>query len=284
MHETNEAPSIHTTSQGGVLSFMRTLSRTQVVWLSLLAAMTVGGGALLAIDTPTSASGAGIALAAASPSVDTPSIRSIFERVDAPLANDRWQRIVIHHSGAPFGSADTIAAEHTSRGLQGLGYHFVIGNGQGADDGELFVGRRWLEQLPGAHVAGPQAPWNNQHAIGICLVGDGDRRSFTPAQLARLSELVSAICAELNIPEEQVVLHRDLAPTSSPGRMFPEAALRARLTALAAEKTRLTGEVERLARENQELATRLESLEKERAALEEQTRPVSPGEAPAGDG
>lgn len=229
MHETNEALSIHTTPQGGVMSLLRGLSRTQVVWLSLLAAMTVGGGALLAIDSPSAASGAGIALAAATPVAATPSIGAIFERVDAPVATERWQRIVIHHSGEPFGSADTIAAEHTARGLQGLGYHFVIGNGQGSEDGELFVGRRWLEQLPGAHVAGPQAPWNNQHAIAICLVGDGDRRSFTPAQLARLSELLSALCAELNIPEEQVVLHRDLAPTSSPGRMFPEAALRARL-------------------------------------------------------
>jgi hypothetical protein len=236
MHDTHEGQPIHTTAGAsagrGAISFLRSLTRPQVVWLSLLAAMTVAGGALLAIDAPRAGTGAGIALAAATPTSNAPVIGSIFDRLDVPLANGRWQRVVIHHSGAPFGSADTIAAEHTARGLQGLGYHFVIGNGQGAEDGELFVGRRWIEQLPGAHVAGPQAPWNNQHAIGICLVGDGDRRSFTPAQLARLSELLSALCGELAIPEQQIVLHRDLAPTSSPGRMFPEAALRARLASV----------------------------------------------------
>lgn len=236
MHDTHEGQPIHitagTSAGHGAISFLRTLTRTQVVWLSLLAAMTVAGGALLAIDAPRAGSGAGIALAASTQTTNAPSIGSIFDRLDVPLANGRWQRVVIHHSGAPFGSADTIAAEHTSKGLQGLGYHFVIGNGQGSEDGELFVGRRWIEQLPGAHVAGPQAPWNNQHAIGICLVGDGDRRPFTPAQLARLSELLSALCGELAIPEQQVVLHRDLAPTSSPGRMFPEAALRARLASV----------------------------------------------------
>lgn len=230
MPDTTQVAATHTTPHAGASSLLRGLSRTQVVWLALLGAMTMGGGALLAVDGPRS--GASIALAATNTEADAPTIASIFQRLDAPLDRQRWQRIVIHHSGAPFGSAETIGAEHTARGLQGLGYHFVIGNGQGAGDGELFVGRRWLQQLPGAHVAGPSAPWNNEHAIGICLVGDGDRRAFTPAQLARLSELVSSLCAQLGIPEDQVMLHRDLAPTSSPGRMFPEAALRASLAAV----------------------------------------------------
>jgi hypothetical protein len=230
MHETEQAESIHTTTPPpGLLSFIRGLTRPQVVWLSLLIAMTGFGGLLLAIDAPNAGSARSIALAASIGPANAPAIASIFERVDAPLATERWQRIVIHHSAAPFGSAETIAAEHTARGLQGLGYHFVIGNGQGSEDGELFVGRRWLEQLPGAHVAGSNAPWNNEHAIGICLVGDGDRREFTPAQLARMTELVAALCDQLGIPESQVRLHRDLAPTSSPGRLFPEAALRAQL-------------------------------------------------------
>lgn len=233
MHETEQAATIHTTTPvTGPLSFIRGLTRPQVVWLSLLVAMTGFGGLLLAMDAPSAGSARSIALAASIGPVNAPAIASIFQRVDAPLATERWQRIVIHHSAAPFGSADTIAAEHTARGLQGLGYHFVIGNGQGSEDGELFVGRRWLEQLPGAHVAGSNAPWNNEHAIGICLVGDGDRREFTPAQLARMTELVAALSAELGIPESEVRLHRDLAPTSSPGRLFPEAALRARLVSV----------------------------------------------------
>src|SRR5690606_18701421 len=235
MHDSSQAPTTADRANHAghpALALLRELTRTQVVWRSLLVAMTATAGVLLAVDGPRPGAARNIALAASITPANTPEIGSIFERLAAPLDTARWQRIVIHHSGAPYGSADTIAAEHTSRGLQGLGYHFVIGNGQGAEDGELFVGRRWLEQLPGAHVAGPQAPWNNEHAIGICLVGDGDRRAFTPAQLARLTELVAALSGELSISEDQVVLHRDLAPISSPGRMFPEAALRARLATL----------------------------------------------------
>lgn len=215
----------------GLFAKARGLSRTQVVWASLLAAMTVFGGLLLAIDTPRAAGASGIALAASVPAAGAPAIEAVLQTREN-LQRDRWLRVVIHHSGAAYGSADTIAAEHAARGLQGLGYHFVIGNGQGARDGELFVGARWLDQLPGAHVAGPEAAWNNQHSIGVCLVGDGDRRGFTQAQLARLTELVTMLGRELGIPEDQIVLHRDLAPTTSPGRMFPEASLRARLATL----------------------------------------------------
>lgn len=219
------------TPASGLFAKARALSRTQVVWASLLASMTVVGGLLLAIDSPRATGASGIALAASVPAAGAPAIEAVLQ-TKSPLQDGRWLRIVIHHSGASYGSADTIAAEHVARGLQGLGYHFVIGNGQGARDGELFVGSRWLDQLPGAHVAGPEAAWNNQHSIGICLVGDGDRRGFTPSQLARLSELVSMLGRELGIPEDQIVLHRDLAPTTSPGRMFPEASLRAALSSM----------------------------------------------------
>lgn len=204
------------------------LRRPQAVWLSLVASMTVVGGALVALDGPRAPRSDGLALVAPSRAQGGAGMEAIF-RTRAPIDQERWARIVIHDSGAHHGSPDTIAAAHTARNLRGLGYHFVIGNGSGAGDGELFVGYRWLDQLPGAHAGGPEAEWHNQRSIGVCLVGDGDRRPFTPAQIQRLADLVGALSRELGIPPEQVVLHREIAPTSSPGRLFPEAALRERL-------------------------------------------------------
>lgn len=151
-------------------------------------------------------------------------------QIEAPLDRQRWDGIVIHHLGEPAGDAEYIHRLHTSYGYQGLGYHFVIGNGNGMGDGVIHVGYRWNEQLPGAHVMGPAGREHNQHSIGICLVGNGDRRAFTDNQLRQLVLLVRALQRELSIPADHVYLHRDLARgTNSPGRMFPAAELREQL-------------------------------------------------------
>ncbi|MGD9692923.1 MAG: peptidoglycan recognition family protein [Phycisphaerales bacterium] len=217
----------------GLTAGLKRLRRPQVVWLSLVASMTAAGGVMAALDGGRAPRMDGVALAAATRTTQVASIESVF-RTRAPLERERWQYIVIHDSGAAHGSAQTLAAQHEALGLKGLGYHFVIGNGNGSGDGEVFVGHRWMDQAFGAHAAGPDGEWYNLRSIGICLVGDGDRRLFTPTQVSRLADLVSALCRELNIPEDRVILHRSIAGTTSPGRLFPEAALRERLTALRA--------------------------------------------------
>ncbi len=202
------------------------MRRRRVVWVTLLAAMTGVGGMLAALQGEKAPRLDGVALAAAVPA-EGPSatINSVFN-TRAPLESGHWLGIVIHDSGSSAGSAATIAADHESRGLLGLGHHYVIGNGRGSDDGELYVGYRWLDQLPGAHAAGPDQDLYNRRYIGICLVGDGDRKPFSEAQMTRLVELVNSLTAELGIPSENVILHRDIAATTSPGRFFSEATLR----------------------------------------------------------
>jgi len=194
------------------------LSRTQRVWLALVGSMTCVGGLLLAVDGRPTPSLDGVALVATP--ARAASIEAIFN-TRAPIEPGRWDGVVIYDSGSMHGSAASIAQEHVERGLHGLGYHFVIGNGAGLDDGELHVGYRWLAQAPGAHTGGPDQDRINRRYIGICLVGDGDRRPFTERQLSRLSELLTALRDRLDIPEEAILLGRDVAPTRSPGRFFP---------------------------------------------------------------
>lgn len=201
------------------------LPRRHVVWASLLASMSGAGGMLLALDdSPGSAAGAPV-LAGVERGPATAGMSAIFE-TKAPIEPGRWTGIVIHHSSSALGSAETLTRQHVARGFRGLGYHFVISNGQGGPDGGVFVGYRWQEQLPGVHVMGPKAEHYNRQTIGICLVGDGERRGFTQVQMERLAELVSALQSRLGIPDGRVVLHREVAPTSSPGRRFPEVAFR----------------------------------------------------------
>lgn len=147
----------------------------------------------------------------------------------------RWKHIVIHHSGTPVGSGKGMDRYHREeRGMEnGLAYHFVIGNGsQKMDDGEIFVGRRWTEQLAGGHVALEEL---NRISLGICLVGNLDSKPPTPRQLASLEALVRALQRRTGLPVSAVtthqVLHRraEAKHTRCPGRHFPTASFIRRL-------------------------------------------------------
>jgi hypothetical protein len=203
-------------------------ARTRIVWSALLLAMTSVGGGMYLLQGGSVPRLDGLALppmvAAAGPST----IEAVF-RTRTPVEPRRWQAIVIHASGEPFGSPTTIDARHRAMSLSGLGYHFVIGNGSGMQDGEIHAGYRWMDQLPGAHVAGPQGDWYNRNSIGICLVGDGRRKGFTPEQMRRAVQLASALAERLGIPSDQIFLHSQLARAEDPGRLFPEAAFREQL-------------------------------------------------------
>ena len=198
--------------------------RARVVWGSLMASMTLVGGMLFMLDRSPAQRLEGLSVPPLIATRTPASMGSIFEtRSDI---KDTWGGIVIHHSGSVSGSPDSLDAEARRVGLKGLGYHFVIGNGTGMEDGELFVSRRWRDQQFGAHVVGTNADNWNKTTIGICIVGDGERRAPTEAQMARLEELVAMLCKQCGIPREKVYLARDLSKTKSPGQLFPERAFR----------------------------------------------------------
>ncbi|MFN7022637.1 MAG: peptidoglycan recognition family protein, partial [Phycisphaerales bacterium] len=152
--------------------------RSKVVWVSFLGAMTLVGGLLLMLDGRPVPRLDGLSL---SPLAATGWVQTEIDPVRItrrPIDRERWQAIVIHHSGSTVGTPASIEAENLSRNIKGLGHHFIIGNGNGMEDGQIHVGYRWLDQLPGAHAAGPNGHAYNLRSISICLVGDGNRRPF----------------------------------------------------------------------------------------------------------
>jgi hypothetical protein len=210
--------------------------RATLVWASFVAAMTIVGGGLWLADGSKGAHAAGIAPLLATNETGVggsgetgASELEVIYRTLAPLERGRWQAIVIHDSGESVGTFDSLDNAARAGGLRGVGYHFVIGNGNGMVDGELAVCPRWSNQTPGAHTAGPDADWYNRQAVGICLVGDGDRQRFSPAQVRRLGQLVRSLSQRLGIPPERVYLHSQLAATTSPGKFFPETIFRAQV-------------------------------------------------------
>ncbi len=158
------------------------------------------------------------AVVPAGPEISVPGVKVPLKRT--------WRYIVIHHSGTSEGSAAAFHKYHREvKGWDGLGYHFVIGNGRGSGDGKVEVGFRWPKQMHGAHAGRPPDGSNtmNETGIGICLVGDFNRGPPSAAQKRSLHELVDFLSAWCRIPKENIVLHRDIRDTDCPGRRFPAA-------------------------------------------------------------
>ncbi len=206
--------------------------RTKVVWGVLGIGMTLGIGLLSALDSGNATRTGGRSLAPLMGIERAVGMESIF-LTSTPIEDTRWDSIVIVHSGQPAGSPADIAQEHKSLGYDGLGFHFVIGNGKRMGDGEIHVGYRWLDQQSGADLSGVDSGFNSSTAIEICLVGDGDRRPFSDEQLYRLAQLVDAISDELGISQDSIHLHKDLAGTTSPGQFFPSSQFNELLASMA---------------------------------------------------
>ena len=139
-----------------------------------------------------------------------------------------WRYIVIHHSASPSGNAASFDRAHRSKGWDGLGYHFVIGNGKGSPDGELTPGERWVSQKHGAHAGHlpsntPKEERNayNEFGIGICLVGNFQKSAPTARQMETLKALVTQLRADYGISTENIVGHRHVNHTLCPGKSFP---------------------------------------------------------------
>ena len=179
-------------------------------WRLALAALLLAGGALVAwlAVRPARAESSGLTWSALAPARD------------APLRPWRW--IVVHHSGNPRGDAASIDLAHEhGRGWDGIGYHFVIGNGAPMPRGRIEATFRWRGQREGAHAGADDAqrPYN-QEGIGVCVIGDyraGGLEAPVETRLADLCALLVRHCPQLS--PERIIGHRDVPgkATACPG-------------------------------------------------------------------
>ncbi|MCS6843624.1 MAG: N-acetylmuramoyl-L-alanine amidase [Caldilineales bacterium] len=155
---------------------------------------------------------------------------AIFDVVDAlpkhpTLRYSQRQRsqithIAIHHSATPANIAiERVAQYHISADPSrnkepwpGIGYHFYV-----KPDGAIYLTNR-LETVA-YHVYA-----NNERAIGICVSGDFTRAAPTVEQINSTAHLVAWLMQELNIPEQNVLGHREFPQndTTCPGAQWLE--------------------------------------------------------------
>ncbi|HWB52682.1 MAG TPA: N-acetylmuramoyl-L-alanine amidase, partial [Tepidisphaeraceae bacterium] len=142
--------------------------------------------------------------------VDAPdSLAAVFD-TRKPLAT--WRYIYIHHSDA---STEPVGM---------LADHFLIGNGNGAADGEVQLGQRWVNQAPAA--APPGAARISPDCISICLVGNFDQTVPTPTQLRRLAELTEVLQDRFHIPADHILFVDRAGSAAGIGQYFPITAFR----------------------------------------------------------
>ncbi len=142
--------------------------------------------------------------------------------VIALFPNKRWTYIVIHHTATHEGNAYSIDQLHHKRGFwNGLGYHFLIGNGTNTKfDGQIEAGPRWIKQMVGAHA---NSDGMNEKGIGIALVGNYSEETVSKRQMDSLVYLVKTLQKYYHIPKDRVIAHREVKGknTECPGTRFP---------------------------------------------------------------
>ena len=126
-------------------------------------------------------------------------------------------RITLHHEGwhtVEFTDTNTTMArlQHIQkfhmkeRGWGDVGYHYIVDR----------AGRVW-EARPlkyqGAHVSD-----QNEHNVGIMLLGNFEKQSPSNIQLASSQLLIGNIMSSYNVPVHRVYTHQELKPTQCPGR------------------------------------------------------------------
>jgi hypothetical protein len=124
--------------------------------------------------------------------------------------------ITFHHSGdpKPFTTSDyTETAQHLeyvreyhrSRGFQDIGYHFAIDR----------AGRVW--QLRSLAYEGQHVRYNNEHNIGIVVLGNFDLQAMSQAQKDKVKSFGLLVRKQYGLSASRIYTHQEIVSTECPG-------------------------------------------------------------------
>ncbi|WP_431685574.1 peptidoglycan recognition protein family protein [Hahella sp. NBU794] len=138
----------------------------------------------------------------------------------------RWRYIVIHHSGGASGDIALLQRVHRERQphdpIHAIPYHYVIGNGHGLAMGEVASDWRQEYDIWGGHLTLHNLT-RNFLGIGVCLIGDFEKRDVPEPQYQALVKLTRTLMTRYDIPTANVTGH-GMTPgesTQCPGSRFP---------------------------------------------------------------
>ncbi|MEO1048991.1 MAG: peptidoglycan recognition family protein [Bacteroidota bacterium] len=138
----------------------------------------------------------------------------------------RWKYIVIHHSAGSYGNIEHLQQVHRDRQpndpIDAIAYHYIIGNGNGLEDGKVDSDFRKQYNIWGGHVRATNAD-KNFRGIGICIIGNLDEKDMTQAQFNSLVRLTKELMSKYGIRKENILFHGEIEGeyTKCPGAKFP---------------------------------------------------------------
>jgi len=162
-------------------------NRTFFVWVSLVASMTIAGFLLMLLDQQTPVTGA---YSLASYLRLDPIENAAFRPISVPLGT--WNRIEVYYSRTSSGNAADLAMVSTLRDTARADFHFVVGNGKGAGDGQIQCTDSWIHQKSANGI------------IRICVVGDLYSSPVTDYQIRRTTTLVESLSRHFNIKTQYI--------------------------------------------------------------------------------
>ncbi len=169
---------------------MSAKNRTVKIWASLVASMTIGAIVLMALDNQK----------IAAPAFSLSSFQKL-ENIDRIIENAikaekaPYNCVDIDYSNTIGGTIDNIALSMGTTNPAKADFHFLIGNGDGAPDGEILITQRWESQ---------QLCNDNSGKIKILVVSDGFSVRPTETQVKRLASLLNTIARKYKIKSSNI--------------------------------------------------------------------------------
>jgi hypothetical protein len=168
-----------------VAEFMKAnQTRTVRVLVALTASMTIGGFVLMALDDHGPARGAySLASYLRLDPIQKVTMDSIHAR------KSTWNSIEVYYSHTSQGDLKQMFSQGRT------GFHFLVCNGKGAEDGQIDYTSSWSGQK---YVAASDG------TIRICVIADRGSNPTTGSQLKRTSALVDSLSRGFNIAAEKI--------------------------------------------------------------------------------
>lgn len=106
-----------------------------------------------------------------------------------------WDRVEVYYSRTAGGNAEELALLTGLANGSKAEFHFVIGNGEGAEDGEIQAGEFWQKQ---------RLCKGRNGVVRICVIADGLADSVTDCQIQRTNELVESLLRTFDISPRNI--------------------------------------------------------------------------------
>ncbi len=175
--------------------------RAAKVWAALLTAMTVGAVILMALGNNPPSAGA-FSLWSYS-RLDSVKKAIVSQTTQTP---GRWNCIEVFYSDTKAGNLQQLASINGLASERDINFHFCVGNGLGARDGQIQPTEKWTRQWSSI----PGKTWyGTGQTIRICIIADGKDAMPTDYQIKRTDALIEGLSRKFNIALDQIYYPND---------------------------------------------------------------------------